>query len=382
MSESYGDVDFPEPAFLQIVAEHIAHPIFVKDRQHRWVWVNAAFEALTGFSRMELLGRTDHDFFPKEQADFFHAKDREVFSTGTISVVEEERITDAQGQAHVLATTKAALRNDAGVITHLVGIIHDITRRKSVEEALRGENLELESRVAERTRDLRDAQQALLRRERLVVLGQLAGGLAHQIRHPLSVIQNAIAIVRRRVDVGRDEDLEHALFVMGEEVREADRIISDLIEFARVREASLERVDASALLDGVLAEIHVPDRIRLVRVGSAGDDIWVDPRQTRGALGNLIRNAIEAIEGAGRIEIGIAPDPAGKLVWVADDGPGIAPQVVRHLFDPLVTSKPLGLGLGLCTARALIENQGGSLVFAPSEKGARFEIRVPVAAPE
>jgi PAS domain S-box-containing protein len=393
-----GVVATSEQAFVRVVVENVAQPIFVKDRAHRWVWVNDAFLELIGFSRQETLGRTDHDLFPKAQADFFHLRDDEVFRTGSVVTVEEERITRKSGEVHTLTTTKAPVFDESGAVTHLVGIIHDITRRKQVEEELRVANQELEQRVLERTQDLRQAQNALLRRERLVVLGQLAGGLAHQIRHPLSVISNAAAIIRQRVDVSKDESLRQALFSMAEEVREADRIISDLIDFARVREATALEVRVRDLLDAVLTNVHVPAHVTVVREPDAIDAIVrVDPRQTRDAIGNLLRNAIEAIESAhdrpgdttsgarsprhGTVRLALDDAATDFVVLrVIDDGPGVAPGMVAHLFEPLVTDKTLGLGLGLCTARALIENQGGTLAYEGTEGGACFTVRLPTVA--
>lgn len=385
-----------ENAFVRVVVENVAQPIFVKDRAHRWVWVNDAFLQLIGFSREETLGRTDHDLFPKEQADFFHLRDDEVFRTGMVVAIEEEPITRKSGVVHTLATTKAPVFDASGAVTHLVGIIHDITRRKQVEEALRLANQELEQRVLERTQDLREAQNALLRRERLVVLGQLAGGLAHQIRHPLSVISNAAAIIRQRVDVSKDESLRQALFSMAEEVREADRIISDLIDFARVREARTLDIPVHALLDAVLSNVHVPSHVTVVSQPGHDDVVVrVDPRQTRDAVGNLLRNAVEAIESGhersgdtdpgdgsprrGTIRLELDAEPGFLCLRVKDDGPGVAAGMVAHLFEPLVTDKTLGLGLGLCTARALIENQGGSLTHETAERGACFLVRLPTA---
>ena len=116
--------------------------------------------------------------FPKEEADFFRLKDEELFRSESKVVIEEETITDAHGELHVLATTKVPLRDPDGRVTHLVGIIKDITVLKDAQEQLRQSNEELEARVAERTQQLREAQRELLRTERLAVLGKLAGGVA------------------------------------------------------------------------------------------------------------------------------------------------------------------------------------------------------------
>src|SRR5262249_6398104 len=158
---------------------------------------NKALTDMVGFPLREMIGKTDYDFFPKSEADFFRAKDVEMFTHGATVTIDEERITDAAGKRHILATTKVPLRNAEGEVTHLVGIIHDITRLKEVEEELRLANETLENRVRERTNELTVAKDKLLTQERLAVLGQLAASLAHEIRNPLAAITNAAFVLRR-----------------------------------------------------------------------------------------------------------------------------------------------------------------------------------------
>ena len=280
-------IKLPSPGFLDEVARLVAPPVFVKDRASQVVWVNDAMCALVGHSREVLVGEPDHALYTTEQADSFLLQDREVFESGRQLVIEEERFTDGAGRVHVVTTTKIPLRGAGGEITHLIGIIHDITRLKDVEEALRVANEELERRVEERTRALRDAQHALLRKERLAVLGQLSGGLAHQIRTPLSTISNAAAVLRRRLEGATDPDTRAAIAIIGEEVWEANRIITDLLDFVRVRPPSRSPVPVAALVDGALGAIRAPSGVTVVREIPADLMAWVDERQTRDALGNV-----------------------------------------------------------------------------------------------
>lgn len=371
----------PYPGFLEAVVQHIAHPIFVKDRTHKWIWVNDAFAALVGKPREELLGTTDSDYFPEAQAEYFYAKDRECLA-GNVVHIEEEPITVEGGQLHWLTTTKVPLRGPDGEVTHLVGIIHDITRLKTIEEDLRSSRAEMEKRIEERARELKTAQNALLRKERLVVLGQLTGGLAHQIRTPLTAISNAAAVVRRKLGSAIDPDTQTALAILNEEVWEANRIITDLIDFARVRPPSSMEVAVDKLVDLALAAVPSVEGIDVVKQIPAGLRAWVDERQMRDALANVIRNGYEAMCEQGELTIIAAHDGASVLISIRDNGPGLGDDAASHLFEPLLTTKALGLGLGLPTAKALIENQGGSILYAGKPgAGACFEIRIPIDDP-
>ncbi len=369
--------------FLAEVFDRVAHPIFVKDREFRFALVNRAFCEMVGPSRERILGKTDYDFFPRAEADFFRQKDLEVFSSEKEVVIDAEPITDASGQRRVLATTKAPLRNAAGEVTHLVGIIHDITELKAYEAALRTSNEELERRVHERTRALRQAQAELVRKERLAVLGQLAGSLAHQIRNPLGSITNAVSLLKHAVDdraspAAPGADVTRVLEVIQEEIWEANRIITDLLDYARVRPPHARAVDVRLVLRQAIAAEAVPDGVTVELDLPEAQSVSIDPDQVRDAVRNLVRNAVEAMPEGGTLIVGAHRGIDAVVVTVRDTGPGVSPEVQDHLFEPLVTTKPLGLGLGLPTVRAMIENQGGTVTYLGAVgKGATFELRLP-----
>ena len=145
--------------FLESILDTIADPIFVKDRDHRLVWVNTAECNLAGKERDALVGKTDYDFFPKEQVDVFWRQDDVVFETGRENV-NEEVITSAEGAVRTIATKKS-LYVDHGGNKYIVGVIRDISDRKRAEEQVRQLNIELEQRVAERTAELSRAKRDL-----------------------------------------------------------------------------------------------------------------------------------------------------------------------------------------------------------------------------
>ncbi len=140
--------------FLAAIVDHIAHPIFVKDRSFRFVLINRALSQMLGIDRARVLGRTDYDLLPAVEADSFRERDVEVIARGVTINIEEEPLTDAAGVRHMLTTTKVPLRDANGDVSHIVGIIHDITALKRAEDALREANEALERRVRERTADL------------------------------------------------------------------------------------------------------------------------------------------------------------------------------------------------------------------------------------
>ncbi len=364
---------------LRAIVDHIGHPVFVKDREFRFVLVNPAFSALIGREHEEILGRTDYDFFPKEQSDFFRSIDVQVYERGNSVVVDEESLTDTDGGMHLLRTLKEPVRDPhSGEITHLVGIITDVTSIKRAEQALRDTNEELERRVRERTNALEDVQAELLRKERSSVLGQLAASVAHQIRNPLAAIATASAILRRKLSAQGDPDVAQALAAILEEVWGANRIITELLDYARVKAPQLQAVSVDDLIENALEATSAPRGVTIERAVEPDLVVHVDARQAGDAIASVIRNGYEAMPSGGRLLVSACSERDEVLVAVEDSGPGLTRDAIKGLFEPLVTSKPLGLGLGLATARLLLENQKGSIRAATQGGGgARFEIRLP-----
>lgn len=141
--------------YLDNIINTIEDPVFVKDRNHRWILLNDAYCEFMGYNREELLGKSDYDFFPKEEADVFWKKDEEAFETD-LGNINEEKFTDKQGVVHTIQTRKKAYVDKNGKKI-LVGIIHDISELKQMEKALRKSKETLEERVKERTKNLEKA---------------------------------------------------------------------------------------------------------------------------------------------------------------------------------------------------------------------------------
>jgi PAS domain S-box-containing protein len=363
-------------------------PIFVKDSAFRFVLVNQAFCELVRYSREEVLGKTDFDLFDRGESEFFRAKDLEVFQTRKPISIDEEFITVADSGRRVLSTKKVPLFCPRGSVAYLVGIIHDITRLKQAEEGLRVANEELEKRVHARTMDLEKLHEELIRKERLAVLGQLAGGVAHQIRNPLASMANATSLLRAALTQGNEAHARQATEVIEEEVWRANRTITDLLDYARVRPAVRRAALLSTVVDEALQSEPPPPcaggvgGVRVVREQTSVPCVAIDKEHLRGALVNLIRNAYDAMPHGGTLTIALDAHDGGCTIRVSDTGKGLAPEVRERLFEPLVTTKPMGLGLGLTTARALVRHLGGTLSWVDDGKpGATFVITLPLTPP-
>lgn len=270
-----------------------------------------------------------------------------------------------------------------------LAVVLDITQHKQAEEEIRQLNLTLEKRVEERTRELRETQDKLVRHEKLAVLGQLAGGLGHELRNPLGVINNAVYYLKM-TQPEADEKVKSYLSIIENEVKNGEKIIHDLISFTRGVTTNKEVISLPDLINNVLQRLPVSQAVSY-QMDLAADcsTVRVDPFHLEQVMQNLLLNAFHAVtqddSGLARKEnksglITIKTRKVKKFleISIADNGIGIPPENIQKIFEPLFTTKVKGMGLGLAISKKLIEANGGTIeVSSAVGKGSTFTVQLP-----
>jgi two-component system sensor histidine kinase PilS (NtrC family) len=236
--------------------------------------------------------------------------------------------------------------------------------------------------------ELRKMEHKMRRAERLASIGQLAAGIAHEIRNPLASISGSIELLRQAPQVTDDD--KALMAIVTREIERLDALISDVLEFTNPRPRQVVRVDLGVLVDETLAVFRQDPTVGAVAIaalrapGELGLD--ADPGKLRQVLWNLLRNAAEAVTapgggGGGAIEVRVGRDGDRAVIEVADDGPGIPLDVLPRIFDPFFSTKRKGTGLGLATCYSIVDEHGGSIEAEPrTPHGTRFVVRLPLAS--
>ncbi len=226
----------------------------------------------------------------------------------------------------------------------------------------------------------RQMQERLLVSERLATLGQFSGNIAHELRNPLGVIDSSVYYLKTRLK-DADEKTQQHLDRIKSSVVSSTAIIESLLNLTRMEKPRLGRLNLIAITADAIAASKVPSAVSIVNKFSEDEvAINADGEQLRMAFKNVIKNAVEAMDGKGTLTVTAHTTADGKAeVSFTDTGPGIAAENLERVFQPLFSTKAKGIGLGLSIAKTIINKHGGT-IEAKSEpgKGANIIIKFPL----
>ena len=229
---------------------------------------------------------------------------------------------------------------------------------------------------------LRDMQEAVRRSDRLAAVGQLAAGLAHELRNPLASMTGALELLGRGATLAAAE--KRLMEIVVREGERLNALVTDFLSFARPMPPAREAVDVAAVADETLRVFqHSPlaAGLTLERTGEASERLFVDAAQLRQVLWNLLQNAAEAMAGGGRIGLDVGWTASGwARIEVSDTGPGLGEAQLAHLFEPFFTTKPQGTGLGLASVHRIVEAHGGRVEVASGPGRTTFTVLLPLGA--
>jgi PAS domain S-box-containing protein len=305
---------------------------------------------------------------PSGVADHVHDDDRPGYDAWLAQLASghdpgtiECRIQHPDGSCRIVSVEGEASRVPGKGVTKIGCTVQDITDRKAAEAALH----ELQSELAHVAR--------------LNTIGHMASALAHEINQPMTAIANFLNGCQRLLNGKSDEvskKLQYAVGKASEQALRASQIVRRLRDFMARREVEFRVESVSRLVEDTTALALVGARDAGVRVTVALDPgidlVMVDKVQVQQVLANLLRNAIEAMQDCDRKELAIYTAPVDGdmvLVRVADSGPGLADDIASRLFQPFVTTKQQGMGVGLSICRSIIESHGGSIWLEPNPNG-------------
>jgi len=248
-------------------------------------------------------------------------------------------------------------------------------------------NRSLENRVEARTRELKSAQDELIKKERLAAIGQMASVVGHEIRNPLAVINNSIYFIKTKVNAAAaattvpiEPKVAKHIAIIESEIRQANGIIDEILGFARTRELNPKLTHLNSYLDDLTMSFPFPPHVELVKqLAPENPTVNIDTDEMTQAIRNLIKNGIEVMPEQGKMHV--RTEIAGDMVRidVEDAGSGIPKETLEKIFAPFFTTKARGTGLGLAVVKKIVDRHKGRVeVSSVVGKGTCFKLFIPL----
>lgn len=368
---------------LQAILDNAVDAIVTIDDRGLIESANAATESLFGYTPAELKGRNINVLMPSpyhEEHDTYLAN---YLKTGTKKIIGVGReVVGRRKDGEIFPMHLAVSEvNIAGRRT-FTGIVRDISDLKDAERRLQELNEQLEERVRQSTEELRAAQAELIKQEKLATLGQVSGGIAHEIRNPLNAVKTSAFYLMNAKNPSNEKRQEH-LERIDRQVTLIDNVVTALSDVAKLPDPIRGPFSIVECLQSIASSTSMPPNISInLKTDGEIPPILVDEHQIPIVFRNLLRNARDAMPAGGNIEIRVFKNDDRVIVEVTDDGEGISPDNLQRIVEPLYSTKARGMGLGLAISKAILDKNRGRLeIESKLGRGSTFRVSLEIAPP-
>ena len=339
--------------------------------------VNPRFEELFGYSLDEVKGKHINDVVvPKDKIEEAEDLDRKARK----GYAYHDTVRKRKDGSLVPVSISAAPIIVEGRPVGTVGLYKDITERRQMEKKLEEYSEHLEELVEKRTEELTEAQERLIKSERLAAVGELATMVGHDLRNPLQSINNAAYYLSNELlRLPVSQKAIEMLQVINDSVDYADKIIRDLQDFSSTKKSMVKKTNINTIVKETLSQVETPKNIKLITELGRFPRIEADKNQIKRAFLNLAVNGIQAMENGGRLKVSTKKTRDFVEVSFEDTGIGLPKEEMKKLFTPFFTTKAKGLGMGLAICKKFVESHGGSIEVESEEgMGSTFTVKLPI----
>ncbi len=346
---------------------------------------NPASKHLFGYDATELVGRNVNMLMPTPYHEEHNGYLSNYLRTGNKKIIGTGReVVGKRKDGSTFPMHLAVSEVKIGERRMFTGIVRDISDLKAAEQRLQRLNEELEQRVRDRTAELRRAQDELVRKEKLVTLGQVSGGIAHEIRNPLNAVKTSAYFLLNAKNPSPEKVSEH-LHRIDRQVTLIDNVITALSDVAKMPEPRLKPMPIAEILRHIQETVSMPTNIRtILHAPDDIPDVMIDEHQIPIVFRNLFRNARDAMPEGGTLTVTVScntnnlSDEMDTVeIRIKDTGTGISPEDLERITEPLYSTKARGMGLGLAISLAILKQNHGSLeISSEPSKGSEFLVRL------
>jgi len=340
-------------SILQVVGEGI----FGLDTDGNTLFINQTAIKMSGYQESEILGKSLHSMIhhTKNNGQHYPPEECPIFNTiesGSTHQINDEVFWRKDGTCFPVEYISVPMYEQGNIVGTVVSF-RDITEKKQ-------------------------AQEALLSSEKLSVAGQLAAGIAHEVRNPLTAIKGFLQLIR-------DDVKEHQSYfeIIDSEMDRIEIILSELLVLAKPQESKFEQRNIGVILQHVVTLINTQAILNNIQIKTSIVEglpmIDCDENQIKQVFINFLKNSIEAMSNGGNIDINVEKYKQKIIITIIDEGCGIPEDILKKLGQPFISTKEEGTGLGLMICQRIIENHKGKFQVSSNANGTKVNVELPIS---
>ena len=356
---------------LEKITQHVI--LSITDSDGNIIYVSKGFCKISKYSEDELIGK-NHRILKSERhpPEFFKDMWQTISSGKTWK--GEIRNLSKNGNPYWVYSIIIPLHDNQKTIVNYASINTDITKEKELDERVKELAQELVDQNTIFTDQLQTKSEELVRSERLATIGTMSSRIAHDLKNPLTVIQTYADMLNSTVLENLSPTERDRWFRIQTSITDMQRIIEDVLDFARTTELKKHRTSLLKILRLAINHIRTPFGVH-IHLPEKDMIIPCDERKMEAVFSNLLANSVSALDGPGEINVEFSSDKVSYIIKVKDSGSGIPVQHLNRIFEPLYTTKKTGTGLGLVICKSIIEQHGGTITA--QNKPTTFTISLP-----
>lgn len=338
--------------FVSTILKSMMNSLVVVDENARIRGVNDATCELLGYKKDELLGKSAAELFEGD-SPFEKTKLKKLIKENFLGNFELTYISKNKAKIPILFS-ESIMRNEKGEVIGYIGVGKDISESKILQEKL-------------------------LRSEKLTAMGKAATMIGHEVKNQLGVMRNAVYYLNQKLQE-KDEKIKKHLDILEDTIVETNEIIENVMLFSKTKRPELADMDLKNILTSSIDANQVPDEIKIeTQIDKDLPLIRGDKIQLKRVFVNLILNAIEAMDGKGKLTIKAYREDNHINLEFLDTGQGISEENKKMIFEPFFSTKASGMGLGLTTSNLIIQAHGGNIdLKSQKDKGTTVIIKLPI----
>jgi PAS domain S-box-containing protein len=366
---------------FRAISNSLIDAVILVDDKGTISYCNPSAERIFGYGTAEIIGlKVDRLFSPTKVRQDIKVNEPESLEKSSFAVLEKSGETFGvrkDGLETPIEISTAQIQ--FGGKSYVLFIARDITEQKRLQKKLNDYSQHLKSMIEIRTMQLRDANERLLKTERLAAIGELAGMVGHDLRNPLAGMRGAVYYLKTKFGSCMSDDGIKMLKTIDECISYSDKIINDLLDYSREIRIEPSETTPELMVKTALSHFEIPDKITLINDARVEPCLQVDKEKFTRVFVNLIKNACDAMPDGGNLKISSLRQKNKVIFSFEDTGVGMTKDTLSKIWTPLFTTKAKGMGFGLAICKRIIEAHEGTItVESTIGMGTKVTVTIPV----